>query len=135
VDDNAAVRAMVRRVLEGVGAEIVGEAADGLAALEAASASQPDVVVMDISMPRMNGMDALVQLKQRLPGVRVILLSMYDGRQLIERALALGADAYVTKGSGCETVEAAWRSVEIGDRYLCPRSARALADVPTLAEG
>jgi two-component system nitrate/nitrite response regulator NarL len=135
VDDNAAVRAMVRQVLEGLGAEVIGEASDGQAALDAVSECRPDVVVMDISMPRMNGIEALKQLKQDQPGIRVILLSMYDGRELIRRALALGADAYVTKGSGCETVEEAWREVvEAGGTYLCPRAARALESVPAPAE-
>jgi DNA-binding NarL/FixJ family response regulator len=97
-DDVDQSRAGLRALLETCARiEIVGEAADGEAALKAVEASKPDVVLMDLRMPRMDGLEATRQLKARWPDVRVVLLTIYACRR--HEAADAGVDAFVVKGS------------------------------------
>ena len=80
------------------GLTVVGEAADGLAAVELASELQPDLVMLDLAMPRMDGLEALPLIRAAVPGVRVIVLSGFNQSTLAEKAMEAGADHYVVKG-------------------------------------
>lgn len=100
VDDNAAFRAVLRKLLEREpGIAVVGEAADGAEALEQVGAVRPDVVLMDVSMPGMGGIEATYALKSRLPDVTVLMLSVGDKGHDVATGLAGGASEYLVKGT------------------------------------
>jgi DNA-binding NarL/FixJ family response regulator len=105
-EDNQAMRQTLRELLEDEGLEVVGEAGDGAEAVERAEALRPDLVLMDLRMPRMDGIEATRLVKQNLPGVRVLMLSAYADPSLSERATAVGADGYVVKGTSYQTLVA-----------------------------
>lgn len=98
VDDADEIRLLTRTYLERVGLDVVGEAGDGLAGVEQARALQPDLVVLDMAMPQMDGLEALPRIKAAVPGVRVVVFSGFDESVLAEQAVAAGADAYAVKG-------------------------------------
>jgi CheY-like chemotaxis protein len=98
-DDAEDIRALLRLKLTRNGTyDVVGEAADGLEAVELARQLQPDLVVLDMAMPRMDGLQALPLIREAVPGVRVVVLSGFNQRTLEHEALAAGADRYVVKG-------------------------------------
>lgn len=100
VDDHKMFRDGLRGLINAEpGMEVVGEAVDGREAIEVARRLAPDVVVMDISMPGMNGIEAMRHLIKERPGVKVIMLSMYSSGPLVQSVLAAGAAGYVLKGS------------------------------------
>jgi DNA-binding NarL/FixJ family response regulator len=103
--------------------EVIGCVADGREAVQAARDAQPDVVVMDLSMPELNGADATRAILARDPKCRVIVLSMYSQREYVRRALKAGAAGYVVKGSAAKELVEAIRAVHAGQRYLSPRVA------------
>ncbi len=99
VDDAEDLRMLLRARMETRnGLTVVGEAADGLAAVELASELQPDLVMLDLAMPRMDGLEALPLIRAAVPGVRVIVLSGFNQSTLAEKAIEAGADKYVVKG-------------------------------------
>ena len=106
-DDCAPVRELVRLVLEVEGIQVVGEAGDGGAAIEEAGRCQPDVVLLDLSMPTMDGLEALPEIRRVAPQARVVVLSGFDNPLIVERALELGAVRYVEKGGRPEEIVAA----------------------------
>ncbi|HTU33541.1 MAG TPA: PAS domain S-box protein [Candidatus Acidoferrum sp.] len=100
VDDHQVVRRGVRSLLESeMGFEVCGEAVDGHDAIQKASESLPDVIVMDISMPNMNGIVATREISRRLPNTRIVILSQHDNREMMKQALDAGARAYVVKSA------------------------------------
>jgi two-component system, NarL family, response regulator NreC len=103
--------------------EVVGIVADGREAVQHARESRPDVVVMDMSMPELNGADATRAILQNDPACRVIVLSMYAEREYVRRALKAGAMGYVVKRSAAKELVDAIRAVHAGQRYLSPRVA------------
>lgn len=113
VDDSAAMRAVLRGLLEDTGMLVVGEAADGLQGIDEAQALRPDVVVMDWRMPRLNGVQATARLRRQLPEVAVVLFSVVEGEQAERVAREAGAVAFLHKGvpaeQVCAAVRAAWR--------------------------
>jgi DNA-binding NarL/FixJ family response regulator len=96
-DDNPQYRALTRLVLERAGYEIVGEAGDGREALDRAPDAAPDVLLLDLNMPVMNGFEALPPLRDVLPGTRIVILTTGQGRDERERALEAGADGFIVK--------------------------------------
>jgi DNA-binding NarL/FixJ family response regulator len=106
-DDCAPVRELVRLVLESEGIEVVGEVGDGGAAIQEAERCQPDVVLLDLSMPAMDGLEALPEIRRAAPRARVVVLSGFDNPVIVERALELGAVRYVEKGCRPEEIVAA----------------------------
>jgi DNA-binding NarL/FixJ family response regulator len=100
VDDHPVVRQGLRTLLEGRSDwEVVGEASDGLEALEKVSVSQPDVVVLDVTMPRMNGIEACRVIKQKTEAPEVLFVTQHDSPQMMREALAAGARGYVVKSN------------------------------------
>lgn len=112
VDDNAMMREGLKALLGAhADIEIVGEASDGSEALERAGELAPDVVVMDMAMPNMNGIEATRLLRERHPAVRVVMLSMHSSPELALQALAAGASAYLLKDAAGGVVLAAVRAL------------------------
>jgi DNA-binding NarL/FixJ family response regulator len=105
VDDNPAIRMALRRFLEGhTEYEVCGEASDGLDAIEKAAQLQPDLVVLDLSMPRMGGLEAARELKQRMPQVPLILFTMHALATDPDEAADAGFDAVISKTQGLQSL-------------------------------
>ncbi|MHC4479887.1 MAG: response regulator [Planctomycetota bacterium] len=122
-DDHTIVRKGLTALLEDLdGMEVVGEAGDGREALELARELAPDIVLMDVTMPNLNGVEATRQIAEAVPGAKVIALSIHSDRQFIQEMLRAGAAAYVRKGSSVRELSAAIRSVVQGHTYLCPEA-------------
>ncbi len=118
-DDHAVVRDGLRLILDAQpGITVVGDAADGRGAVRQVVELKPDIVVMDIAMPEMNGIEATAQMRQVCPSVRVVILSMYASPEYVIQALKAGANGYVLKESAGKEVVSAVRNVFLGVRYL-----------------
>jgi DNA-binding NarL/FixJ family response regulator len=120
-DDHALVRAGIRALLEDLeGVTVVAEAGDGSEVLELARKHRPDVALLDISMPGLGGLEASAQLKQELPEVRVVMLSMHANEEYVLQALRAGAVGYMLKDSATAELERALEAVMQGETYLSP---------------
>lgn len=118
-DDHAVVREGLRMILEAMGdMTVVGEAIDGRDAIEKAETLKPDVIVMDIAMPEMNGIEATRIICERLPTVKIIILSMHHTNEHIFRAIQAGASAYLLKESAGAWVAKAIHAVVKGEYYF-----------------
>lgn len=125
VDDHAVVREGYRRLLERErGIEVVGEAGDAAKACAQAAALGPDVVVMDISLPGVSGIEAMRRMLAHRPELRVLMFSMHDDAIFCSRALEAGALGYLSKSSAPEALVQAIYAVSRGERYLSPDVAR-----------
>jgi len=128
-DDHALVRAGMRSLLRDIeGVEVVGEAADGAQALALAERERPDVVLLDIAMKGMNGLEAAARLRELHPGIKVIILSMHASEEYVLQALRAGAAAYLIKDSATAELEIALRSVMRGETYLSPAISRQVVE-------
>ena len=129
VDDQALVRAGFTSILQREDdLEVVGEAADGAAALEAVARTRPDVVLMDVRMPRMDGIAATRQLRARHPGVKVVVLTTYDLDEYLLEALRAGASGFLLKDVRAEQLPGAVRAAALGDVLLSGGPTRRLAE-------
>jgi DNA-binding NarL/FixJ family response regulator len=118
-DDHTLVRAGIRALLEKLpGVEVVGEASDGREVMDLIKAHQPDAVLMDISMPGLNGLQALARITRDFPPVRVIILSMHHNDEYVLQALKSGAAGYLLKRAATAELAAALKCVVSGDIYL-----------------
>jgi len=121
VDDHSLIRAGLRLLLEKLdGIEAIGEAGDGQNALLLAGKLRPDVVVMDISLPGMDGLETARRFRQDYPEIKVLMLSMHSGAEFVAKALSHGAVGYLLKESASSELEVAVRAVVRGDKYLSP---------------
>jgi DNA-binding NarL/FixJ family response regulator len=129
VDDHAVVRTGLGQLLATApDLELVGEAKDGQEAVEAAEAAAPDVILMDISMPVLDGVEATRRIVARDPGARIVMLtSLADNRQILD-ALEAGASGYLLKHAAPDELLGAIRAAAAGDAPLDPKAARALLD-------
>ncbi|HYN77851.1 MAG TPA: response regulator transcription factor [Lamprocystis sp. (in: g-proteobacteria)] len=124
VEDHRILREGLRAILEAQpDLAVLGEAEDGAEAVRRARALQPDLVVLDLSMPRMNGLDALADIKRVAPGTRVLILTAQTGDEYVFSALRAGADGYLLKDSTAAELLAGVRSVAAGERHLSPEVA------------
>ena len=121
VDDQAIVRAGIRAMLRDLDEiEVVGEASNGQEALAMIDSSRPDVLLMDLAMPVMNGLEATAVLAREAPNLRVIIISVHTGEDYVERALRLGAAGYLAKDTNAHELELAIRTVADGETYVAP---------------
>lgn len=126
-DDHAVVRTGLRALLERAGdLEVVGEAADGIETLQLAGTLQPDIVLLDITMPPESGIRTAQRLRQEHPAVAVLFLTMHEDESLLHEALRAGAAGYVTKRAEEAEILLAIRTVRRGDIYVHPALTRAL---------
>lgn len=129
-DDHAIVREGLASLLAAQpDLSVIGTAADGRDALRQVAKLLPDVVIVDISMPQMNGIEAAREIRDRLPQTRLVILSMHSSVEHVFHALEAGAAGYVLKESAGKEIIDAVRAVHAGRRYLSPRVAEMMADV------
>jgi DNA-binding NarL/FixJ family response regulator len=120
-DDHNLFRAAVRGLLKGFGGiEVIGEATDGREAVTLATEHRPDVLLMDVGMPGLNGIEAAERVRTATPTTRVIILSMHTGEEHVTRALKAGAAGYLLKDAQPDELERAVRQVARGEAYLSP---------------
>ena len=129
VDDHAIMRDGIKALLSIYDdIEVVGEASEGRKAIEMARELNPDVVVMDISMPGMDGLEVTRRLTKRNPGMKVIILTQHDNREYILSAIKVGAAGYIPKKALGSDLISAIRAVHSGDSFLYPSAAKTLID-------
>jgi DNA-binding NarL/FixJ family response regulator len=121
-DDHALVRAGIRSLLEKMtGIEVVAEAGDGREALELIKKQLPNVVLMDIAIPELNGLEALARTTKEFSSIKVIILSMHANEEYVLQALRAGASGYLLKDAAVAELELALGAVTRGETYLSPR--------------
>jgi DNA-binding NarL/FixJ family response regulator len=129
VDDHTMVRESLVSVLQAEGdVQVVAQAADGIEAIEKALQVRPDIVIVDLSMPRLNGIEVVRRLREALPATRVLVLTMHQEDEYVLQAVRAGASGYLVKDSGAADLLAALRSLHAGRGYFGPQAARTLAD-------
>lgn len=131
VEDHTIVREGLRALLAAhPDLEVVGECADGRSAVEQAVSLAPDVVLMDLSLPGLHGVEATRAIVAARPQTRVLVLSMYGGDEHVRPAVRAGASGYLVKGAGCADVVAAIRAVAQGEGFFSPQAAKAMLARP-----
>ena len=127
-DDHSIVRAGLRRIIEDAGdIEVIAEADDGREAIRLVREYSPDVAVVDISMPGLDGLEVISQLQTFNSDIPILILTMHEEGQYVVRAIEAGAMGYITKQSAPEQLVNAIRKVHAGNRYLTDEAAEALA--------
>lgn len=127
-DDHSVVRQGIRHVLEGAEEfTIVAEAKNGNEVAELVAQSKPDVVVLDISMPGLSGIEVTAVLRKRFPKCRVLILSMYDNQEYVLEAVRSGAHGYLLKDTAADDLATAIRSIHSGEAFYSPPIAAKLA--------
>jgi DNA-binding NarL/FixJ family response regulator len=128
-DDHALVRRGARAVLHSKrGWKVVGEAANGLEAVEKAKELKPDVALVDIGMPEMDGVEVVRQIRQQLPDTKVLVLTMHDSDQMVRRTLEAGASGYLLKSDLTDSLTKAVKAVAEGKRFLAPKVSEIVLD-------
>lgn len=128
-DDHAVLRDGLRALLSMCDdIEVVGEAEDGLEAVEKTTALRPDVVLMDIAMPRLGGLEAALELRQRKLPAKVLVLTQYDNKEYVFQMLKAGAAGYILKKAAGAELASAIRSVHAGQSFLYPSVTKAVID-------
>ncbi|MFY4728601.1 response regulator [Nitrospira sp. BLG_2] len=125
VEDHALVRAGMKALMQKIeGIEVAADMGDGLEAVKYVQTAAPDLVLMDIAMPGLNGLDATARIVKESPTTRVILLSMHANEEYLRQALQVGASGYLLKGAELAELELALKTVARGERYLTPAVAK-----------
>lgn len=127
-DDHTLIIEGFRRILEGR-YNLVGTATDGRALLDSAKTLQPDIIILDVSMPLLNGIDAAAQIKKMCPHTKLIFVTMHADTDYVRAAFEAGASAYVLKRSAVDELEQAIRAVLAGHSYITPLITKDLLDV------
>ncbi len=127
-DDHSIVRDGLRRLVDGAGdMAVVAEAADGREAIRLAAEVVPDVAIVDISMPGLDGLEAVQRIHAAHPAMAILVLTMHEEEQYAVRAIRAGASGYITKRSAADQLLRAIRKVHVGGRYLTDEAAEVLA--------
>jgi len=128
-DDHTIVRqGLVGILTSSPDVEVVGEAADGAEAVEKATKLRPDVVVLDVSMPHLTGLEAARRIREALPSIRVLVLTMHDDEEYVLKMVRAGASGYLLKDSAGSELIAGIRALKAGKAYFGPHASRALAE-------
>ncbi len=128
-DDHQVLRAGLRLLLEGEDdIEVVAEASTGEEAVRLTRELKPDVVVMDLGMPGMSGLAAIQEIRQQTPKIRIVVLTMHSGREVVVKAIEAGSDGYVPKSAAHINLLQAIRAVYAGQRFLDPSAATVIVD-------
>lgn len=136
VDDHAVLRAGLTALLNAeADMEVVGEAGDGAASLGVVADQRPDVILLDLNMPQMSGLEALTQLRQVAPQSRILVLTMHDDQTYLRQVLAQGGAGYVLKQAADSELLTAIRTVYHGGAFLHPAHAQALLSPDTTTTG
>ncbi len=129
VDDHTIVRQGLRLLLESKArVKVIGEASNGREAMELVRSCNPDLIIMDIAMPGLNGLEALSKIKSKYPLVKVIILSMHIEENYVTRALRCGASGFVFKGSAFDDLELAMKAVQMNQTFFSPAVSQVLVD-------
>ncbi len=128
-DDHAMMRDGLRAVLEKAGIEVVGEASNGREAIAVTTRLRPDVVILDIAMPELNGMDAARRLTADVPGIKILALSMNSDRRYVVAMLEAGASGYLLKNAASAELLDALNALSRGQTYLSPAIAGSVVDL------
>jgi two-component system response regulator NreC len=130
-DDHAIVRAGLRALVKGeTGLELVGEASGGREGLQMAESLRPDILILDYSMPDMDGIQVTKEIHARLPSVRVLILTVHESETLAREAIRAGASGYIIKQAAEAELIAAIHTIQIGDVYVPPKMLRSLLGEP-----
>ncbi len=130
VDDHWLIRASLKSlVVEVSGFEVVAEASDGFEALDLIATHRPDIVLMDLSLPKLNGLEATRRIVEEFPDTKVIVLSMHSDESRILRALGAGASGYILKSSAPNELKLAFDSVLRGQLFLSPSISKHIVDI------
>jgi len=136
VDDHVLLRQGLRRIIEEFsGLEVVGEAGDGMELLRLLNRTVPDLVILDISMPKLRGIEAVSEIKSRHPGVKVLILTMHRDKEYLYQAVSSGADGYLLKDDADTELFSAIRKIGEGGFYISPSLTKELAECRQQAGG
>lgn len=128
-DDHTMVRESLVKLLEAAGdVQVVAQAADGIEAIEKAELTRPDIVVADLTMPRLGGLEVVRRLREKLPSTKVLVLTMHQEDEYVLQAVRAGASGYLVKDSAGSELLAAVRSLHAGRGHFGPQASKALAD-------
>lgn len=127
-DDHRMLREAMRRSMVDEGYDVVGEAADGVEAVQLASTLRPDVILMDVTMPNMDGVEATRRIRESLPDVKVVMLTMHADRDVVAEALRAGAVGYLVKDCSIDEISEAIRMVTRDDATLSADVAASMLD-------
>jgi two-component system response regulator DegU len=127
-DDHRMLREGLHRSMTEEGFDVVGEASDGFAAVKLAAELIPDVILMDVTMPEMDGVEAARRVHEAQPGVRVVMLTMHADADVVANAIRAGASGYLVKDCSTEEIAAAVRMAASGDTALSPQLASSMLD-------
>ena len=120
-DDHMILRQGIKRMIEGVAdLTVVGEASDGLELLSLLKILDTDLVILDISMPRLRGIEAIREVKKIFPDVKILVLTMYKDKELLHQAISSGADGYILKENSDKELYSAIEKIRQGEIYICP---------------
>ena len=129
-DDHAVVREGLKAALEIEDyIEVIGEADDGIDAIEFCERTIPSIIIMDMNMPRMDGITATREIKRRFPEVKILLLTMYDNKEFVVDALGAGIDAYLLKMARIGEVHKAISALAEGDSYFDQKITQMMIDM------
>lgn len=128
-DDHTMVReSLVAVLVAGGDVEVVAQAADGIEALEKAELTRPDIVVADLTMPRLGGLEVIRRLREKVPNARILVLTMHQEDEYVLQAVRAGASGYLVKDSAASELLAAVRSLHAGRGYFGPQASKVLAE-------
>jgi DNA-binding NarL/FixJ family response regulator len=127
-DDHRMLREGLSRSMSEHGFDVVGEARDGLEAVNMANSLHPDVILMDVSMPEMDGVEACRQVRASVPGTKVVMLTMHADQEVLANAIRAGACGYLVKDCSTEEIASAVRMASQGDTALSPQLAASMLD-------